>query len=668
MISTRATLNAMKTRMGVFDRLAEAFWEKILAVARNLYSLLVYGNSPGDLLGLIRQRGEAVGITAKRGRRFFLLEYDGKRWKFKKRLKIRSTRRSDAMISRSFHMSSFSLSGLEYISYIRFDFGRARRIFASAKGANPDEWSVVWSDMVPDNGVGVLTLADDCSNGVVGVITSKKEVYPVYGKDIEHLHYGGAPILGSRGNDPDPNRGEWFFDNDGVEAIGAFRTERGLLVLYKATAIPRGQVDVQIGGALFDTDGGWNEKWRSEVPLSSFAIEPHEIDCLRPLGAMEKENEIRILFDCCGRVCQLAIHHPFADLVEDESGNPVSRYERNPVVSARAEVEWESLATFNPAAVMIDGEVHLLYRALGRNGRSVVGHAVSKDGLEFERSEVPAYVPETPEEGIGIPYERKTPDYRSPASFGVDGSEDPRATLLEDKVHMFYAAFNGYDQARTAGVSISVADFKNKRFGKWSKRVLLTPPPMRWGMGGKNAALAPEKVGDRYAIFHRIWPDICIDYTEHLDLSEFEHPDRWLEPRSRISIRPSYWDSGKVAVGPPPLKIDEGWLLIYTGVSQQTHDGYKIGAMILDGEDPSRVLYRSVRPILSPRKWYEREGLVPNIAYPCGAVIKDGTVFIYYGGADTYACAASAPLTGLVEYVKNNTPADMEVKVAHIAW
>jgi predicted GH43/DUF377 family glycosyl hydrolase len=380
-------------------------------------------------------------------------------------------------------------------------------------------------------------------------------------------------------------------------------------------------------------------------------------------------NEINVFWEQSGDIYEVSVHQPFADLhVIEGDGAELIRYNNNPIISADSSNEWEAQATFNPAAVQMDDKIHLLYRAISNAGRSVVGHAVSNDGYNFKRRATPAYVPTTQEEGIGVPYDKKTLTYSSPYAYGIDGAEDPRATIFEDRLYMFYAAFNGYDQARTAGVSIDLDDFKEGRFFKWDKRILLTPPPTAWGTGGKNAALMPGKKDDNYVIFHRVWPDICIDYTKKERLSSYQKSDRWLESVDRIKPRPAYWDSGKIAVGAPPIEVDDGWLLIYTGVSQQTHDGYKAGAMILDKNDLSRVLYRTKRPILDPRAWYEREGLVNNVVYPCGAVIKDGTLLVYYGGADTHVCVATAPLDAFLADIKNSTVPEMNIKQASIKW
>jgi predicted GH43/DUF377 family glycosyl hydrolase len=165
--------------------------------------------------------------------------------------------------------------------------------------------------------------------------------------------------------------------------------------------------------------------------------------------------------------------------------------------------------------------------------------------------------------------------------------------------------------------------------------VLISPP----GVVDKNACIFPEKIGGKYVIFHRIYPHILVDYVDNL---EFDGKTKFLHGQYSISPRSGYWDSRKVGVGAPPIKTDFGWLLIYQSVGEQDPGRYKMGAMILDHDRPERVLWRTKQPLLGPDQWYENEGLKAGVAYPCGAVIRDDQLMVYYGGADTVICVAHA--------------------------
>jgi predicted GH43/DUF377 family glycosyl hydrolase len=172
----------------------------------------------------------------------------------------------------------------------------------------------------------------------------------------------------------------------------------------------------------------------------------------------------------------------------------------------------------------------------------------------------------------------------------------------------------------------------NRRW-KWSQSAIISPP----GVVVKSGCIFPEKIRRKYAILYRIFPDIWIDYVESLEFQDSEY----LKGRSIIHIREDEWDSGKIGAGAPPIKTPYGWLLIYYAVDAKDPSKYKIGAMILDSKDPEHVLNRTSQPILEPTEWYENTGHKSGIAYPCGAVVKDGNLLVYYGGADSYVCVAS---------------------------
>jgi predicted GH43/DUF377 family glycosyl hydrolase len=322
----------------------------------------------------------------------------------------------------------------------------------------------------------------------------------------------------------------------------------------------------------------------------------------------------------------------------------VERFEGNPILEPDSRHWWESKAVFNPGALYEAGRVHLVYRAIGDNDTSVLGYASSPDGLHFdERLEEPAYVPREPFEGV-------SPASPHPVSYGssyvsgggeMGGCEDPRLTRIEDRVFMTYVAYDGYSPPRSALSSIAYHDFLAKNW-RWQKPVLISPP----GVIDKNACILPEKVNGKYVIFHRVFPDILIDFLDDLD---FDGKTKWLKGEFKIRVRAEYWDSRKVAAGPPPIKTEKGWLLIYHAIGEREPGSYKIGAMLLDSQDPTQVLARSPEPILEPQAWYEREGLKSNVVYPCGAVVIGERLFIYYGGADKVVCVASVNLEGLLE-------------------
>src|SRR5208283_3746855 len=231
---------------------------------------------------------------------------------------------------------------------------------------------------------------------------------------------------------------------------------------------------------------------------------------------------------------------------------------------------------------------------------------------------------------------------------GAGGCEDPRLTRIGDYVYMTYVAYDGHSHPRVALSSIHINDFLKHKWD-WKSPVLISPPYVV----DKNACILPEKINGKYVIFHRVFPNILIDFVDDLD---FDGKTRWLVGQYKIPTRAlsSDWDSLKVGCGPPPLRTKDGWLLIYQAVGASDESRYKIGAMLLDLKDPTKVLARTRNPILEPTANYENEGLKSGVVYPCGAVIIKNRLFVYYGGADMVVCVATATLNHFLEELVTN--------------
>lgn len=327
----------------------------------------------------------------------------------------------------------------------------------------------------------------------------------------------------------------------------------------------------------------------------------------------------------------------------------IKRYEKNPIIKPKKENSWENFNTFNSAAFYYDKKVHLLYRAQGYDYISHIGYAVSSDGYQIEeRLDHPIFSPtydfETNKKGeVNI-------EYVSAGSFG--GCEDPRVTLMGDRLYMIYVAFDGWQPPRLALTSILLKDFLSRRW-LWEKPVLISPQ----GVIDKSGCLLPEKIKGKYVIFHRIFPNILIDFVDDLN---FDGKSKWLKGQYQIKVREGQWDSLKIGIGGSPLKTKDGWLAIYYGVDKKASNKYHIGAMLLDLKNPTKVLYRSNQPILTPQKDYEMNGFKPGIAYPCGAVIIDNKLLVYYGAADSYVAVAEADLDEFIENLKKDQPLKLE--------
>ncbi len=325
----------------------------------------------------------------------------------------------------------------------------------------------------------------------------------------------------------------------------------------------------------------------------------------------------------------------------------IRRHPDNPVMSPRPHQEWEANGTFNPTAVEDDeGRVHILYRAIGDNGLSNIGHASSKDGFYFDRrSPFPVYQPDVEEKK---PADKKTnPQEYNPAYYtsggGWGGHEDPRAVKIGGRVYMTYTAFQGWDSVRIGLTSIALKDLKKERWN-WRKPRLISPP----GEVHKNWVLFPEKINGKFAILHGIVPKILIEYVDDLD-GIYPHI-KSSRPQGPQPGRKGFWDNILRGAGPPPIKTNIGWLLLYHALDKKEFHKYKLGAMILDPDDPTRILYRAPQPILTPDMCYENDGK-PGIVYASGAIVRDGQLIVYYGGGDRHVCIAETPLAALLDWL-----------------
>jgi len=344
-----------------------------------------------------------------------------------------------------------------------------------------------------------------------------------------------------------------------------------------------------------------------------------------PSGAQLKDDMLQIFYGAADTVACVAEVN-LKDLLHSiyPATAPKYHFQRhsaNPIIIPNTNNNWESKATFNPAAIDLGGFVHILYRAMGHDDTSVIGYAKSKNGLDIDfRNNEPVYVPRA--------------DFEIKKRSGNSGCEDPRLVKIDDTIYMFYTAFDAIGPARVSATSISEKDFLDGNFN-WSSPSLITPKEI----DDKDTCILPRRINDKFVLLHRISGNICIDYLDSLDF-ENEGADKCI---FLLGPRAGMWDGIKVGITAPPLECDEGWLLLYHAVSA-IHNSYRVGAVLLDKNDPSLVLARSADPIFQPEMPYEKEGIVSNVVFPCGAIIRDNKVYIYYGGADTVTGVATMDL------------------------
>ena len=304
------------------------------------------------------------------------------------------------------------------------------------------------------------------------------------------------------------------------------------------------------------------------------------------------------------------------ELFERHSGNPILTAEDWP---------YPVNVVFNPAAARLDGETVLVARVEDLTGISHLSVARSANGLDgWVVDAMPLLAPEA--------------DIASEQW----GFEDPRVVWIAE-LERWVITCTSYGPAGPAVYLATTVDFRTiERHG-----IVRQPED-------KNAALLPYRIDGRWVMLHRpkteyggARGEILLSRSE--DLVSWSAPEQVMQPRAG-----AWWDSGRIGIGPPPLRTEQGWLLVYHGVKQTvTGDLYRVGLALLDLDEPTRVLHRLPEWILGPLAAYERVGDVPNVVFPCGLVhdAKTGEVRLYYGAADSCICLATAQLSELLDAV-----------------
>jgi predicted GH43/DUF377 family glycosyl hydrolase/glycosyltransferase involved in cell wall biosynthesis len=204
------------------------------------------------------------------------------------------------------------------------------------------------------------------------------------------------------------------------------------------------------------------------------------------------------------------------------------------------------------------------------------------------------------------------------------GVEDPRITQIDGLYHITYVAVSrlGITTAR-----LTTRDFRSfERFG-----TIMYPDQ-------KDVVLFPEKVNGRYLAFTRPMPG-SFGRVLGLWLAESDDLDHWGGHRMVAEPRHRMWDEMRIGASLVPIRTDDGWLEIYHGADRMNR--YGMGALLLDHGDPTKVLARSTRPLLTAEEPYEQDGFLHDVVFPSGHIeLGDGRIRVYYGAADTSLCAA----------------------------
>ncbi len=380
-----------------------------------------------------------------------------------------------------------------------------------------------------------------------------------------------------------------------------------------------------------------NTKGPILVPEELYELSGYIPDVIFPSGALLDKNILNIYYGAADTTT-CCVHVDFNDLISTmckEHGDAwrFKRAKENPIIFPIPENKWEAQATFNPGAILLGDKIHILYRAMSQDNTSSIGYASTEDGIDITlRLASPVYVPREDFENKKI-------------NNANSGCEDPRLTKIKDKIYMCYTAYDSVNSPRVAISAITEKDFIAHNW-QWEKPFIVTPE----SFDDKDACLFGEKFPLGYFILHRIGTEICGDYLDSLDFnhSKVKKCIHVLGPRINT------WDSLKVGITAPPIKTKYGWLLLYHGISK-SHHTYRIGAVLLDLKDPAIVLARSSDPIFEPEESYEKFGIVNNVVFPCGMVLRDGILYIYYGGGDKVVGVATMKMDIILKALIHGT-------------
>lgn len=315
----------------------------------------------------------------------------------------------------------------------------------------------------------------------------------------------------------------------------------------------------------------------------------------------------------------------------------LKKHRHNPIIAPKSDHDWESWQTFNPGVIHLDNKVHALYRSIGKDGLSRMGYAVSESGLKVdERLPHPVYEHKVGPKRPGVSW------FASGGSWG--GAEDPRIVRVgnENKLYMTYTVCDG--DIRVGLTSISVADFLAKKWN-WEEPALISPP----GEVHKNWVIFPEKINGKYAILHSINPEVSVAYVDSLNFDG----NTFIKSVHGGKPRKGSWDNWVRGAGPVPIRTKYGWLVLYHAMDNDWSK-YKVGAMLLDLNDPTKILARAGKPVLEPSEHYENHGFKGGVVYASGAVVKNGKLLVYYGGADSCVCVAHADFNKFVDALREH--------------
>jgi len=336
----------------------------------------------------------------------------------------------------------------------------------------------------------------------------------------------------------------------------------------------------------------------------------------------------------------------------------LKKYEKNPILQPSKLLSWEKRCVLNPAVVYDETtkKFIMLYRCAGNDIRHKIkmGIAFSDDGFNFKRASFkPVFDSHLDEPDGGcvedprmvkigdtffITYAARA--YTPGRYWLVEPTSNPRYITDSDVVSEespFYAKNN-----TTVSYLAMTKDFKTfKKLGRITNS----------NYDDRDVMIFPEKVNGKYVRISRPkikdapvkMPSIWISFGD--DILEYEKPTLLLTGQEE-------WEMERMGACCPPIKTEEGWLMFYHGVNPKDHF-YRVGAVLLDLNDPRKILARTKNYIMQPEEEYETNGLYNGCVFPTGNVLKDGLIYLYYGCADRVIAMATVKLDDILNHLLN---------------
>ena len=336
---------------------------------------------------------------------------------------------------------------------------------------------------------------------------------------------------------------------------------------------------------------------------------------------------------------------------------------------------FEHDGVLNPAVIEEGNDIHLFYRAVGKGNYSTIGHAKLSDPLTIaERQDSPVLFPQLEAESHGV--------------------EDPRIVKIEGLFYLTYTAYDGVNALGALATStdlvqwtkqgtVMVPEITYPEFNRLAgSREQLNEKYLRYnGSGGiqekkgkkvllwdKNVMFYPRKINGKFFFLHRIKPDIqlvCVPELNELTPEFWQNYFLYFSNNIVLSSKHDF-EISYLGGGCPPIETPHGWLLIYHGVCDST-EGYVYSACaaLFDLENPTKEIGRLPYPLFKPEETWELNGEVNNVCFPTGTVLRDDTLYIYYGAADEQIAVASVRLSALLKELLQNTTAHEKRNIAY---